>query len=189
MKSQPPPYQPLAPLQRIAIVGATGSGKTTLALRLAHLLNLPHVELDALHWGPNWTMPPQDEFRQRVADALNGPRWVTDGNYNKARDITWQRADCLVWLDYSLPLIWGRLLRRAVRRIREQEELWSGNRESWRGQFFSRESLFVYAFTSRRRHHRYYPDLLARPEYAHLRVYRLRSPGATERWLREVAGG
>ncbi len=177
---------PPTPGQRIAIVGTTGSGKTTLARQLAERLNLRHVELDALHWGPNWTEPPPDEFRQRVSAALNGQCWVVDGNYGKARDIIWGQADCLIWLDYSLPLIWSRLFRRAMHRIRHQEELWGGNRESWRGQFFSRDSLFLFALTSRRRHHRDYPELLARPEYAHLQVYRQRSPRETEHWLQAV---
>jgi len=172
--------------QRIIVVGATGSGKTTLARHLAQQSGLPHVELDALHWGPNWTLPPREEFRQRVAEALSGPRWVTDGNYSKARDITWQRADCLIWLDYSLALVWWRLFWRALRRIRQREELWGNNRESWRGQFFSRDSLFLFAVTSRRKHHREYPGLLDQPEYAHLQVYRFRSPRQTERWLREA---
>ena len=50
------------------------------------------------------------------------------GNYRNLRDSTWGRADTVVWLDYPLPLIMGRLLRRTVRRIVTQEELWRGNR-------------------------------------------------------------
>jgi adenylate kinase family enzyme len=173
---------------RIAIVGATGSGKTTLARQLAQALDLPHVELDALYWGPGWTETPRDEFRQRVRSALDGSFWVTDGNYGKARDIIWERATDLIWLDYSLPLIWSRLFRRAVYRIYHQEELWGGNRESWRGQFFSRDSLFLYALSSRKRHHETYPAILAQPEYAHLGVRRLRSPGETELWLKTANG-
>lgn len=175
--------------QRIVVVGATGSGKTTLAVQLAQRLGLPHVELDALYWGPNWTEPPRDEFRQRVSAALAGPRWVTDGNYSKARDITWSLAESLVWLDYGLPLVWSRLLRRVIYRVRRQEELWGVNRESWRGQFFSRDSLFLYAFTSQRKHRRLYPELFARPEFAHLQVQRLRSPRETDRWLHKLFGG
>ena len=138
----PSPSNPPSAL-RIVVVGATGSGKTTLAAQLAQAFDMPHIELDALYWGPNWTEPPRKEFRQRVRMALTGSCWVTDGNYSKARDLIWQKATDLVWLDYALPLIWSRLFRRAIRRIYHQEELWQGNRESWRGQFFSRDSLFL----------------------------------------------
>ncbi len=53
-------------LKRIVVVGTTGSGKTTLAGRLAERLNIPHVEQDALNWGSNWTMRPNEEFRAPV---------------------------------------------------------------------------------------------------------------------------
>lgn len=174
---------------RIVVIGSTGSGKTTLATQLAHAFDLPHIELDALYWGPNWTETPREEFRQRVRSALAGSRWVTDGNYSKARDITWGRATHLVWLDYSLFLIWRRLFRRAFRRVYHQEELWQGNRESWRGQFFSRNSLFLYAFTSRKKHHKMYPAVLSQPDYAHLKVHRFRAPRETEIWLQRLKDG
>ena len=90
--------------RRIAVVGTSGSGKTTLAHRLAERLGIPHVELDALHWGPNWTPVAADLFRERVAQALSGEAWVVDGNYSRVRDIIWTRADTLVWLDYSWPV-------------------------------------------------------------------------------------
>ena len=176
----------LSPELRIVIIGAAGSGKTTLANQLAHVLNLPHIELDALHWGPNWSKPPREEFRLRVRSALDGSRWVIDGNYSEVRDITWGQATDLVWLDYSLALIWSRLFRRAIHRIRHKEELWNGNRESWRGQFFSRNSLFLYALTSRRRHHKAYPDVLAQPDYAHLQVQRICTPRETECWVQDM---
>ena len=169
--------------KRIIVVGTTGAGKTTLALELSRRLGYPHIELDAMYWGPNWTPAPTDVFRQGVAQALSGVAWVADGNYRRARDVIWARADTLVWLDYALPVILWQLLRRALRRVVTQEELWGGNRETWRGQFLSRDSLFLWALTSHPRHSREYPVLVAQPEYAHLSVARLRSPRATREWL------
>ena len=61
---------------------------------------MPHIELDALHWGPNWKEAPTDVFRERVRLALQGDAWVIDGNYGKVRDIIWSRAEAIVWLDY-----------------------------------------------------------------------------------------
>ena len=73
--------------QRISIVGTTGSGKTTLAKKIAETCKSPHVELDQLQWEPDWTAVPTDVFQERVRQALQGDRWVVDGNYSKVRDL------------------------------------------------------------------------------------------------------
>lgn len=172
--------------QRINVVGTSGSGKTTLAQRLSRQLDLPHVELDALYWRPNWTEPQRDVFRQQVAEALNKPRWVVDGNYSTVRDIVWGRADTVVWLDYPLSLILWQITRRTVRRAARQQELWQGNREDWR-RMFSRESIIVWAVQTYRRRRRQYQTLFADPAHAHLLKVRLLSPRHTENWLATLA--
>lgn len=170
-------------MRRVVVVGTTGSGKTTMARRIAERLRLPHVELDALHWEPHWTEAPREVFRARVDAALRGEAWVVDGNYSQVRDIVWGRADTVVWLDYPLWLILWRLLWRTTRRMIARETLWNGNRETLRGAFFSRNSLFVWALQTYRRRRRDYPRLLAGPEYARLGVVPLRSPRQAARWL------
>ena len=130
-------------MQRVSVIGVTGSGKTRFAASLASRLHVPHVELDALHWEPNWTMVELDIFRGRVASQVSADGWVIDGNYAKVRDLVWGRADTVVWLDYSFALTFARLLRRTLARIRSGEELWNGNRERFAEQFFSRESLLI----------------------------------------------
>jgi hypothetical protein len=71
-------------------------------------------------------------FRPRLAQALEGPAWVVTGNYNNSeRDITWGRADALVWLDYWLGIILWRLFRRALAHTLSREVLWGTNRETW----------------------------------------------------------
>ena len=172
--------------RRIVVIGTSGSGKTTTARQLAQRLGRPHVELDALHWEPNWTEAPLDVFRARVIEALKDDAWVVDGNYSKVRDIVWSRADTVVWLDYSLPVILWRLVWRTLRRSLLREELWSGNRESLRMSLFSRESIVLWALQTYRRRRREYPVLLARPEYAHLTVLHLRSPRAARDWLSSI---
>lgn len=169
--------------RRIAVVGTTGSGKTTMARRIAQRLAIAHVELDALHWGPDWTPAPTEAFRERTAQALSGDAWVVDGNYSKVRDIVWSRADTVVWLDYPLPVILGQLAWRTLRRVITREELWQGNRERFAAQFASRDSLFLWALRTYPRRRREYPALLERPEYAHLTLAHLRSPRAARHWL------
>jgi hypothetical protein len=73
-----------------------------------------------------------------------------------------------------------------VARIVTQEELWSGNRESWRAQFASRDSLFVWAMQTHHRYRSQFASDLALPEYAHLALLRFRRPAATDAWLQEI---
>jgi len=173
---------------RIVIVGVTGSGKTTTAQKLAQILHIPHIELDSLHWLPNWEMVETEPFRREVGQALAGPTWVTDGNYSKARDIIWGRASVFVWLDYSLPVILWQLTRRTLKRVITREILWNDNRETIRGAFLSRDSLFFWALQSYPKQRKTYPAQLARPEYAHLQVIRLRSRRETDQWLKQIEG-
>jgi hypothetical protein len=72
--------------------------------------------------------------------------------------------------------------RRTIRRIRTGEELWSGNRESWRGGFFGWNSMVVWAMRSHLRLRRARAIRLAR--YPGLEVVRLRSAREVERYLR-----
>ncbi len=176
--------------RRIAIIGTTGSGKTTLARELAKRLGAQHVELDALFWESGWRAAPNDTFRERVAAALRTPAWVSDGNYNsRIADLVWRRAETLIWLDLSFPVVFRRLVWRTMTRIVRKTELWNSNRETWRSQVLSRDSLFVWILKSHRRNAREWTALLADPQYAHLRVVRLGSPRAVRLFLASTPGG
>ena len=107
------PQNTLAGCERILILGRTGSGKTTLARELAAALGVPHVELDALYFGPDLSRAPLDVLRERTSAAIAGERWVTDGNKRAVRDLVWPRADTIVWLDYPVWVSLRRLARRA----------------------------------------------------------------------------
>ena len=175
-------------MPRIVIVGTSGAGKSTLGEQAAQALGVPFLELDALFWLPGWVQEADDVFREKVAAAVAADDWVAGGNYSRARDLIWQRADTLVWLDFPLWLTLWRLLKRTIKRIVTQEDLWqTGNRESWRSQFFSRESLFLWAIRSHGRYRRQYHDLLKYPEYSHLVVYRFSTPDEAAHWLRHLS--
>jgi adenylate kinase family enzyme len=173
-------------VQRVVIGGSTSSGKTTFSRALARRMSVPLIELDALHWGPNWTEVPLPIFRERVTAAIAADAWVLDGNYSVVRDLTWGRADTLVWLDYPLRVILWRLFNRTNRRIRSREELWNGNRERFANAYLSTDSLYVWVFRSYWTRKRNWPRALAEPAHRHLVVHRFRTPGEAERWLEGV---
>lgn len=169
--------------QRISVVGTTGSGKTTLARQVAQHLQVPHIELDALHWNPGWMAASNQVFRVRVAEALQGDHWVVDGNYSSVRDLVWSRADTIIFLDYSFRVVVNRLVRRTLRRVLQQEELWNGNRENLRTAFFSQDSILLWMLKTYHRRRKDYPLLFQQSEYKHLPVIHLTSPRLANQWL------
>ena len=162
-------------LERVAVVGPSGSGKTTFARSLSRVLGVPHIELDAHHWGPNWTPRPAEEFQASVQRAVSEDRWVSDGNYSAVRDRVWRRATALVWLNYGYPLVFARAVSRTFSRIVTREKIFAGNRESLR-QILDPDWIPWWVVRSFWRRRRLYAELLRRPEYAHLRVLEFRNP-------------
>ena len=176
------------PYQRIVVVGTTGSGKTTVAGRLAGCLHIPHIELDALHWEANWSHVTDEELRKRIDAATRLDAWVVDGNYGVTRNITWPRAQAVIWLDYPLWTVFWQLWRRILKRWWTKELLWGNNREHLLVHFklWSDDSLIKWLFKTYWRRKRDYPHLFARPEYAHLKVIQLRRPKETETWFNSL---
>jgi adenylate kinase family enzyme len=169
-------------VRRVNVKGISGSGKSTFAAELARRLELPYIELDAIHHGPNWSEPTNEEFRERVRDAMAAAPegWVIDGNYEgKLGDTVLREADTIVWLDLPFLVKARRLWRRTAHRIRHDVELWSGNRESWRGLLWGRDALFWWMAKGHFRHRRHWPSRFGGDE----RLVRLRSVAEARAWL------
>lgn len=175
---------------RIVVVGSSGAGKTALARRLAADLGVPHIELDALHFAEDWVEVPDDVFAARAEAATASRGWVVDGNYSAiTRRVVWPQASAVVWLDYPFRTCAWRLLRRTVARSWRREELWHGNRESWRMSFASRDSILLWLLRTFRRRRREFKTAMRDPAHTHLEFVRLRSPREAERWLASVGPG
>jgi len=167
---------------RIAVIGPSGSGKTWLSAQLAERLGLRHIEIDALHHGPNWEACSPEELRERVAFATDGDGWISDGTYHQMiGELVFERVEIVAWLDLPIRLVTWRLLRRTYVRRKHGTELWHGNREGpWR------ESLRYLIWPSVKRgfeNRKQLPALLAR--HSGISVHRLRSDEA----VRSFAAG
>lgn len=176
------------PFRRLVVNGTTSSGKSTLAKKIAERFGLDFIELDAIHWQANWTPIPLEEFRERVETATRSESWAVAGNYHVVRDLIWPRAEAVIWLDYSFPVVFWRLTIRTIRRALTQEELWNGNREKfwWHLKLWSEESLFHWLFKTYWRRKRETPQLLKLPEHSHLQLIHLKSPRQADEWLATV---
>jgi hypothetical protein len=146
---------------------------------------VPFVELDAWVHGPGWSEIPDDQLRARVEPVVAGDGWVVDGTYqHKLGDLVLAAADEVVWLDLPMRVWLPRLLRRTIGRLVGRTELWNGNRETLRGAFGGRESLFGHALRTHVQRRREWPAQLR-----DLPVTRLRSPRAVDDWLRATVAG
>lgn len=164
-------------VRRVSVVGNSGSGKTTLGGALAARLGVPFVELDAIFHQPNWTPLPREEFRARVGELLAGDGWVVDGNYSAVRDLVWERADTVVWLDLPRAAVMRQLLLRTLGRMVTRRELWNGNRESLGNlvRLDPEESILRWAWTKHASYASRYSAAAGDPALAHLRFVRIRS--------------
>jgi adenylate kinase family enzyme len=170
-------------VQRVAIIAtASGCGKTSVGRALASRLDVPYVELDALHWQAGWTELDAAELRRRVEPLVEGDAWVIDGSYRgKLGDLVLERADTVVWLDLPRRIWLPRLIMRTLRRALTREELWNGNRESLWNAVAGDDSLFRFALANERPRRHRYPRELDR-----YRVARLRTPAEVEAFLRSA---
>ena len=174
------------PYKRIVVIGVTSSGKSTLGEKLAKRFDLAYIELDALHWEPDWQGAPLEVFRARVEKALGqSEKWAVAGNYHVVRDLIWPQAEAVIWLDYPLLTVLWQLTRRNFKRWWTQELLWGTNHERLWTHFklWSEESLYFWLFKTYWRRKREYPMSLSLPEHQHLKLIRLKHLRETEKWL------
>jgi len=166
-------------MQRINVIGTTGSGKSTFARQLADRLACPCVHMDQLFWLPQWRESSDATFFPKVAQAVSGPRWVLDGNYSRTSTIKWQNADTIIWLDYSFARTFWQLFKRTTQRVITRQELWpgTGNTESFRRSFLSQDSIFLWLFKNYKHNRRRYAQLQQTMESSQqIRFVRLTSP-------------
>lgn len=163
---------------KINLIGTSGSGKSTLARRLAAELHLPYIEMDTLYWRPDWQGTPDEQLFATLENRLSATAgWVLDGNYNRTRPIKWRNVDLIVWVDYGFIRTLRQAVLRAATRAWRQQELWpgTGNRESFRRSFFSRESVLLWTIKTWRSNRARYEADMADPQFAHIRFVRITS--------------
>ncbi len=147
-----------------------------------------HVELDSIYHQPGWTPVSDEEFRTRVAAATEPDTWVVDGNYSVIRDITWSKADTVVWFDLPYVTVMARTIRRTVRRVFTRRELWNGNREPlsnlW--SFNPEKSIIAWTATRHRVYRRRYRAAEIDPQWSGLHFVRLHSQAEAHAFLEGV---
>jgi adenylate kinase family enzyme len=166
--------------RRVLVAGTSGAGKTTLAALLGDVLQVPHIEIDALFHGPTWT--PRESFAADVDAFSSHSRWVTEWQYDEVRALLAERADLVVWLDLPRATVMRQVVLRTVRRRLRRQVLWNGNIEPPLWTFVTdREHIVRWAWNTHDRTEQRLAVLgLERPE---LGIVRLHSWREAREWL------
>ena len=165
--------------RRVLVAGTSGSGKTTVAGRIASALDLPHTELDSLHWGPDWT--PRTGFADDVRALAEQDAWVVEWQYREVRPLLLERAEMLVWLDLPVRVTMQQLVARTLRRRLGRVVLWNGNVEPSLWTVLTDDDHVV-RWAWRVRHKLRGLDRWLSERAPHLTVVRLRSRRDVDRW-------
>lgn len=160
---------------RIRIRGTSGSGKSTLAKELAQITGYTRIEIDAIHWLPEWQERDLEETKQLLEQATQGDQWILEGNYRKQTAHIAHRADTTIWLDYPFLLVLRQIVSRTLRRTLKKEVLWNGNKESFTKGFFSKDSIILWAITTHTKNRRQADEYFANVPSG-VKALRLRHP-------------
>lgn len=173
-------------MKRVVVVGTSCSGKTTYASQLARSLKVPHIELDKIHWQSNWRPRSVKSFRKLIRSVVELDCWVIDGNYHIVQDLVWGNATHIVWLNYPFLLVFCRALRRTVIRVFKKVELFSGNRETFKQAFLSKDSILWWVLTTFQSRRRQYCSLFTGRKFPHLAYIELQNPREAEALLNQI---
>ena len=167
-------------MNRIHVIGASGSGKSVLAKQVAERLSIPFFATDSWFWKEGWIVASAQEVGAATRCFFENDRYVMDGNFDNRRQDIWPRADCIVWLDYPLPVVLKRIVSRNLGWWLRGERGWSPSRWTLRRALDG----IIYSTRSHTRKRRLYPGYLS--ESAQREVYRLRTVQDTGEWLSTI---
>jgi adenylate kinase family enzyme len=119
-------------VDRIAIIGCGGSGKSGLARSLGSLLGITPIHLDGLYYDQDWKTLDKQQFAALQRDLVTAPRWIIDGNYASSLPIRLQAADTVIFLDLpGWTCLWGIAQRRLRHRGGQHKDIGVYDRITW----------------------------------------------------------
>jgi adenylate kinase family enzyme len=161
-------------MQRILIVGISGTGKTRLAQRLSDKLHVPTILLDTIFWKENWQEEDPNVVESKIRDAIRQDAWIIEGYIEPLGEERVKSADVVIYLDYPGHLaLRGGLSRWRRFRGRARPEMPAGNIENFGWKFL---------MTLLRRDER--PEIESAIKGQENKVIRLKSRHATEAYLK-----
>lgn len=132
----------------ISIIGGSGSGKSTLCSILSKELNLPAIHLDGINFDSNWVEIDKSKRDNIIADKALEDKWIIDGNYTKTLKNRLERADLIIWLDYSTFALLKGVLKRFFKGINKERPEIPGCKERFNFNFIK----YVITYNKKKRY-------------------------------------
>ena len=169
-------------MERIMIIGCGGAGKSTLARQLGEKTGLPVVHLDRIFWSPgNWEHLGKAEFDALLMAEAQKDKWIIDGNYNRTLELRMERADTIIYLDYSRWLCLAGWLKRVITNWgRARSDMAPGCRERFDPEFVQ----WIWNYNRENRQHNY--ELIAK--FPNAKPIILKKRREVKRFLEVVPG-
>ena len=168
-------------MQRVAVIGCPGAGKSIFSRRLHEATRLPVVYLDSIYHSLDYDYKVDTTAWQRkIAHLVEQDRWITDGDFVNTFDIRFPRADTIIFLDFPTKVSLTRaVIRRATYRQHPRLEMPKGWKEKLSFEFL------VYIITYRKNERPKVYASLSRWGN-HINVIILNSPNEAEAYLKKI---
>ncbi len=89
-------------MNKVIVIGCSGSGKSTFSRALYELTNLPLYHLDLLNWNSDKTTVSKAVFLERLQNVVELDKWIIDGNYGSSIELRMKECDTVFFLDYPV---------------------------------------------------------------------------------------
>jgi len=99
-------------MEKIAIIGSPGAGKTTLAKELGFLLKIKVFHLDRMFWQHGWKGKSRDTRIDIVQGLVREKRWIIEGTYLHSSELRLDAADTIIFLDIPSLVCLQRIIKR-----------------------------------------------------------------------------
>jgi adenylate kinase family enzyme len=137
-------------VQRIVIIGNSGSGKSYLARQLGQRLSITPTHLDELFWEPGGfnQKRPQEVLSHDIEAINTNARWIVEGVFGELAVRFLDKAECLIWLDMDWGCCLSNLLQRGSESSKQfdkaEAEVNFRKLLAWASKYWERDNLRSY---------------------------------------------
>lgn len=165
-------------INKIAIIGAPGSGKTTLSYELEKKYNLPVFNIDKVYILPNWILRDSKERDSIILEEANKEKWIIDGTFIDTLEERVKKADRIIFLDYSTITFLKGIFKRLIKNYGKEKPDMPGCKEKFDLSFI----MYVATYNFKRR--KYIIEILER--YPEKDIIYFKNQKELKNWLNSI---